>query len=99
MGRKSGLLYFVNGLVFTLSFLAVRGVLMTIMFVRVWSRDDVPHPFLWPGCTACSVVMVCAWAFMALQYIWCVKVVHGSLSFLKKGDKAGKGKKAGEKAQ
>ncbi len=83
LGMKSSKLYLYNGLVFTLSFIAVRGVLMTYMLVKVWADPALPGKLYWPGCVICSVIMACAWAFMALQYIWCIKVVQGSLSFLK----------------
>jgi hypothetical protein len=92
LGLKSSKAYLYNGLVFTFTFIAVRGVLMTVMFVRVWSDDQLPSMWYWPGCAMCTVVMTGAWAFMALQYIWCVKVVSGSLAFLRTGDGSRKAK-------
>ena len=92
VGMKASKLYLYNGLVFTASFILVRGVLMTVMVVKVYTDPTLPGRLWWPGCTPCTVVMWSGWGFMALQYIWCVKVVQGSLAFLKT-DKKGKADK------
>ncbi len=87
LGMKSSKAYLYNGLVFTFLFIAVRGVLMTFMFNRMWFSGTVPSPWYWPDCGLCTLVMSCGWGFMALQYVWCVKVVSGSLAFLKTSKK------------
>jgi TLC domain len=85
-GLRHSTLYVVNALTLSALFLAVRGGLMTVMLYRIFSTVD--NPVYWPGCPACTVAMNCAWAFQALQYMWCVKVVTGVTAVL-----FGKGKK------
>jgi TLC domain len=87
LGLKHTFLYRANGITFSVLFVLVRGVLMTIMYYRIWSR--MPNLLYHAGCASCTVVMTCAWAFQALQYIWCVKVVAGALAFFRTGDEAG----------
>ena len=96
LGKKATLAYTLNGLAFAVSFLSVRGVLMTVMFYRVWA--PMPNKLYHEGCAPCTVVMTCAWAFQALQYIWCYKVAVSLLSFMKSGSEVeGSGKGSGHK--
>lgn len=88
LGYKSSILYAVNGLVFALLFLAVRGGLLTVMYYRVWVT--LPHPLYWPGCDKCTLVMTCAWVFQALQYKWCVDVALSAAAFFISGDRDGR---------
>jgi hypothetical protein len=83
LGLKGTRAYAVNGLVFTVTFLAVRGLLMTAMFVQAWSDPRVPGFLLWPGCALCTLILAGAWAFLLLQYVWCVKVLSGSLAYFR----------------
>jgi hypothetical protein len=87
LGMKQTLLYRANGLAFSVLFILVRGALMTVMYYRIWSR--MPNLLYHKGCPACTVVMTSAWAFQALQYIWCVKVVTSALAFFRTGDEGG----------
>jgi hypothetical protein len=87
MGMKRSKWYLYNGLVFSLSFVLVRVVLMTFMMVRVFTGPQLVSIYYWPGCAPCTIIMLCAYGFMALQYAWSVKVVTGALSFLKSDSK------------
>lgn len=74
-GHRLTLMYTVNAATFTVVFLAVRGVLMTYMLYYIF--QTVENPFHWPGCTSCTIALNCAWAFQALQYMWCYRVLAG----------------------
>lgn len=64
---------------------AVRGVLMTYIFVP--AVIALEHPLYVDGCGRCTITVLAGWGFLALQYIWCVKVFAGATAFLRKDKK------------
>lgn len=83
LGLKATKAYFYNGLALSLLFLTVRGGMLTYMVYVLWVESDIiPKSFYWEGSALCTLVLSGAWVFMALQYLWCYKVVTGMISVI-----------------